>query len=75
LQSQFSVDIVVSFAEPLTAVQLLWVNLVMDTMGALALSTEAPTKELLRRKPYKLYLISSNPCGAESCASPSIKTL
>ena len=38
---------------PLTAVQMLWVNLVMDTLGALALGTEAPTRELLNRKPYK----------------------
>jgi magnesium-transporting ATPase (P-type) len=38
---------------PLTAVQMLWVNLVMDTLGALALGTEAPTRELLQRKPYK----------------------
>jgi len=38
---------------PLTAVQMLWVNLVMDTMGALALGTEGPTRELLQRKPYK----------------------
>jgi magnesium-transporting ATPase (P-type) len=44
---------VLGFEEPLTAVQLLWVNLVMDTMGALALGTEAPTPELLLRKPYK----------------------
>lgn len=38
---------------PLNAVQLLWVNLIMDTMGALALGTEMPTRELLKRKPYK----------------------
>jgi len=37
---------------PLTAVQLLWVNLIMDTMAALALGTEKPTDELLYRKPY-----------------------
>ncbi|KAK2980674.1 hypothetical protein RJ640_011482 [Escallonia rubra] len=36
---------------PLTAVQLLWVNLIMDTLGALALSTERPTKELMNKKP------------------------
>ncbi|GAB2226358.1 hypothetical protein Droror1_Dr00022161 [Drosera rotundifolia] len=36
---------------PLTAVQLLWVNLIMDTIGALALATERPTKELLQRPP------------------------
>eukprot|EP00898_Chlorokybus_atmophyticus_P000118 jgi/Chlat1/1106/Chrsp110S01592 len=37
---------------PLTAVQLLWVNLIMDTMGALALGTEPPTERLMSRKPY-----------------------
>jgi Ca2+ transporting ATPase len=31
---------------------MLWVNLVMDTLGALALATEPPTEELLKRKPY-----------------------
>lgn len=36
---------------PLTAVQLLWVNLIMDTLGALALATERPTKELLDKPP------------------------
>jgi len=37
---------------PLTAVQLLWVNLIMDTMAALALATEPPTRELMNRRPY-----------------------
>ncbi|KAF2071510.1 hypothetical protein CYY_007171 [Polysphondylium violaceum] len=36
---------------PLTAVQLLWVNLIMDTLAALALATEPPTPELLDRPP------------------------
>ncbi|XP_031098445.1 putative calcium-transporting ATPase 13, plasma membrane-type [Ipomoea triloba] len=36
---------------PLSAVQLLWVNLIMDTLGALALATEKPTKELMDRPP------------------------
>ncbi|KAG6400840.1 hypothetical protein SASPL_137684 [Salvia splendens] len=36
---------------PLTTVQLLWVNLIMDTLGALALATERPTKELMHRPP------------------------
>lgn len=39
-------------ASPLGAVQMLWVNLVMDSLGSLALATEAPTEELLERKPY-----------------------
>ncbi|CAL5395390.1 unnamed protein product [Camellia sinensis] len=36
---------------PLTAVQLLWVNLIMDTLGALALATEKPSKELMKKPP------------------------
>ncbi|XP_027166859.1 putative calcium-transporting ATPase 13, plasma membrane-type [Coffea eugenioides] len=36
---------------PLTAVQLLWVNLIMDTLGALALATERPTKDLMDKPP------------------------
>ncbi|CAJ1936797.1 unnamed protein product [Sphenostylis stenocarpa] len=36
---------------PLTAVQLLWVNLIMDTLGALALATELPTKDLMKKPP------------------------
>ncbi|KAB1227470.1 putative calcium-transporting ATPase 13, plasma membrane-type [Morella rubra] len=36
---------------PLTAVQLLWVNLIMDTLGALALATEKPTNELMEKPP------------------------
>ncbi|KAI8565883.1 hypothetical protein RHMOL_Rhmol03G0295700 [Rhododendron molle] len=36
---------------PLNAVQLLWVNLIMDTLGALALATEPPTDELMHRPP------------------------
>ena len=35
----------------LTAVQLLWVNLIMDTFAALALATDPPTPELLNRGP------------------------
>ncbi|GAY37277.1 hypothetical protein CUMW_027810 [Citrus unshiu] len=36
---------------PLNAVQLLWVNLIMDTLGALALATEPPTDHLMQRSP------------------------
>ncbi|KXT15145.1 hypothetical protein AC579_7918 [Pseudocercospora musae] len=35
----------------LTAVQLLWINLIMDTMAALALATDPPSREILNRKP------------------------
>uniref|UniRef100_A0A915AW34 Calcium-transporting ATPase n=1 Tax=Parascaris univalens TaxID=6257 RepID=A0A915AW34_PARUN len=37
---------------PLKAVHMLWINLIMDTLASLALATEMPTEELLRRKPY-----------------------
>uniref|UniRef100_A0A0D9XNX4 Calcium-transporting ATPase n=1 Tax=Leersia perrieri TaxID=77586 RepID=A0A0D9XNX4_9ORYZ len=36
---------------PLTAVQLLWVNMIMDTLGALALATEPPNDEMMKRPP------------------------
>ncbi|KAJ3676858.1 hypothetical protein LUZ60_002582 [Juncus effusus] len=36
---------------PLNAVELLWVNLIMDTLGALALATEPPTDKLMDRPP------------------------
>jgi Ca2+-transporting ATPase len=34
-----------------TVVQLLWINLIMDTFAALALSTDFPTDDLFSRKP------------------------
>ncbi|KAJ3308050.1 plasma membrane calcium [Blyttiomyces sp. JEL0837] len=37
----------------LSAVQLLWVNLIMDTFAALALATDPPTPELLDRPPAR----------------------
>eukprot|EP00758_Cryptobia_borreli_P013504 Tbor_TRINITY_DN5840_c0_g1::TRINITY_DN5840_c0_g1_i5::g.5964::m.5964/K05850/ATP2B; Ca2+ transporting ATPase, plasma membrane len=36
---------------PLKSVQLLWLNLIMDTMAALALATEPPTDAILERPP------------------------
>jgi magnesium-transporting ATPase (P-type) len=36
---------------PLAAVQLLWVNLLMDTLAALSLGTEKPHDRLLDRPP------------------------
>lgn len=38
-------------AAVLTAVQLLWVNLIMDTLAALALATDPPTQKILERPP------------------------
>lgn len=45
---------------PLQAIQLLWVNLIIDSLAALALATEPPTLELLKRPPQgrEEYIIS-----------------
>ena len=40
------------FGTPLTAVQLLWVNLIMDSFAALALALEPPTDKLFEQKPH-----------------------
>ncbi|KAM8861779.1 plasma membrane calcium-transporting ATPase 1-like [Synchiropus picturatus] len=62
LQFQLTVNVVaviVAFTgacitqdSPLKAVQMLWVNLIMDTFASLALATEPPTESLLLRNPY-----------------------
>ena len=38
---------------PLTAVQMLWVNLIMDSLASLALATDAPTDAMLDLPPYR----------------------
>jgi Ca2+ transporting ATPase len=65
LQFQITVNLValfivfsgaIIFADPpLTAVQMLWVNLIMDTFAALALATEPPTDALLARQPVSKF--------------------
>ena len=45
----------------INAVQMLWINLIMDTLASLALATEDPNSEaLLKKKPYgrKDYIVS-----------------
>ena len=37
---------------PLNVLQLLWVNLIMDSLAALALATELPTADLLKQLPH-----------------------
>mmetsp|Transcript_8369 Transcript_8369/g.12165 ORF Transcript_8369/g.12165 Transcript_8369/m.12165 type:complete len:1278 (+) Transcript_8369:130-3963(+) len=61
LQFQLTVNVVALFIamlgaatngeSPLRAIQLLWVNLIMDALASLALATEPPTDELLTRSP------------------------
>lgn len=37
---------------PINAIQMLWVNLIMDTFAALALATEPPSEKVLLERPY-----------------------
>jgi len=62
IQFQLTVNIVAIFMafiggvilaeSPLSSVQMLWVNLIMDTFAALAIATEPPTEALLKDRPY-----------------------
>lgn len=71
LQFQLTVNVVAMFIvfvgsvvlrdPPLTSVQMLWVNLIMDTCGALALATEPPSDDLLNQPPYPRNEIIVNP--------------
>ena len=38
---------------PLSSIQMLWVNLIMDSLGSLALATEPPYDSLLSQKPTR----------------------
>ena len=38
---------------PLTVTQMLWINLIMDTFGAMALASLPPSKEVMKDKPRK----------------------
>ena len=46
---------------PITTIQMLWLNMIMDSLGSLALATEPPYDKLLFRKPYSRdeYIISN----------------
>jgi Ca2+-transporting ATPase len=62
LQFQLSVNLVaicVTFAgsctqgeSPLNTIQLLWVNLIMDSLGALCLATDDPSSDILLHPPH-----------------------
>lgn len=70
LQFQLSVNVVALVSafmgscilreSPLKAIQLLWVNMIMDSLASLALATEPPGEELLDAPPYRRdeYIIS-----------------
>lgn len=43
----------VGISLPFTVIQMLWINLIMDTFAALALATEPPTPEVMEQPPRK----------------------
>jgi len=45
---------------PISSIQMLWINLIMDSLGSLALATESPNMGVLKRRPYQKreYIIS-----------------
>ena len=70
IQFQMTVNLVAVLGTIVTAalikeelmrpIQMLWLNLIMDTLGSLALATEKPTEEHLERPPHARdeYIIS-----------------
>jgi P-type Ca2+ transporter type 2C len=44
---------VLGYPEPFTIIQILWINLIMDTLAAFALCSEAPHHELMNRRPIQ----------------------
>ena len=43
----------IGFDSPVTVVQMLWINIIMDTLGGLAFAGEAPNSDYMKEKPKK----------------------
>ena len=43
----------IGFDSPVTVVQMLWINIIMDTLGGLAFAGEAPKSDYMKEKPKK----------------------
>jgi len=82
LQFQVTVNMVALFLvfisgiilgeSPLTSIQMLWVNLIMDTFAALALATEPPNERLLSQSPYSKTEIIITPAMARNILSQAV---
>lgn len=55
--------VLVAGESPLTPVQMLWVNMIMDSLASVALATEAPSDAMLRLRPFS----STTPLLTPSC--------
>ncbi|KAL0414464.1 UNVERIFIED_CONTAM: putative calcium-transporting ATPase 13, plasma membrane-type [Sesamum radiatum] len=56
----YMVTILSSGSAPLTIAQVLWVNLIMVTLGALALATDKPTKVLMKQPVHQAGMLITN---------------
>lgn len=43
----------IGFESPVTVVQMLWINMIMDTLGGLAFAGEAPRQSYMKEKPKR----------------------
>jgi len=57
---------------PLTVMQMLWVNLIMDTFAALSLATEPPQPEVMNRPPRSSTAFIITPAMARNILSTGI---
>lgn len=53
---------------PLTVTQMLWINLIMDTLAALALATEPPHENVMARQPRNVNRFIITPTMAKNIA-------
>ena len=47
------IGVLIGFSTPITIIQMLWLNMIMDTFAGLAFSYEPPLKEYMEEKPKK----------------------
>lgn len=65
---------IVAQDSPLKAVQMLWVNLIMDSLASLALATELPSDELLDLPPFSPSASLLTPVASPShCLASDLK--
>lgn len=43
----------IGYENPVTVIQMLWVNIIMDTLGGIAFAGEAPLREYMREEPIR----------------------